>query len=188
MTQIVVLYHSGHGHTKYQAEAVHEGAISAGAEAHILSVDALTEEDEAEWALLDAADAIIFGSPTYMGSVSAPFKAFMDASSKNWMEQRWSNKIAAGFTNSGSLSGDKLNVLVQLSIFAAQHGMHWVNLGLLPSRPSAEDDTIKLNRMGGFLGAMAQTDHEADRPPKGDLETAKYLGARVAEVAARLQH
>ena len=94
------------------------------------------EEIDRHWADLEKADAIIFGSPTYMGSASAPFKAFMDASSKVWAAQGWKDKIAAGFTNSASQSGDKLATLQQLAIFAAQHGMMWVGLGLLPGNNS----------------------------------------------------
>ena len=53
-------------------------------------------------------------------------KEFMEKSSRKWYEQKWKNKITAGFTNSHSLSGDKLNYLMQLVVFAAQHGMIWV--------------------------------------------------------------
>lgn len=139
---------------------------------------------------LNDADAIIFGSPTYMGSVSAPFKAFMDASSKAWFKQEWKDKIAAGFTNSHSLSGDKLNTLVQMAVFAAQHGMIWVGVGELNQSPDGEagkEDVV--NRIGSFLGAMAQSENAAPEvtPPSGDLRTAELLGKRVAEVAKRMQ-
>ena len=58
-----------------------------------------------------AADAIIFGGPTYMGSVSWQFKKFADASSKTWFGQAWKDKIAAGFTNSASMNDDKHSTL-----------------------------------------------------------------------------
>ena len=153
LTRIAVVYHSGYGHTEKQTQAVLAGALAiADCTAKLYPVASL---DEAQWAELDAADAIIFGAPTYMGSASAPFKGFMDASSKAWFTQKWKNKIAGGFTNSASMNGDKLNTLVQLAVFAAQHGMIWVGVGLLPSNSSSaqRNDT---NFLGSYLGAMAQ--------------------------------
>ncbi len=183
MIQIAVVYHSGYGHTAKQAEAVRAGAASVpGARATLVPV----EKIEQHWAGLEDADAIVFGSPTYMGGVSAPFKAFMDASAGMWAGQKWKDKLAAGFTNSASQSGDKLNTLVQLAVFAAQHGMHWVNLGLLPGNNSSKGSVEDLNRLGGFLGAMAQSNNDAGAevaPPAADLRTAAELGRRVAETA-----
>lgn len=140
------------------------------------------------WEALAAADAIVFGSPTYMGSVSGPFKCFMDATSKVWYEQGWKDKLAAGFTNSGSLSGDKLNTLMQISVFAAQHSMLWVSLGVMNGNNSSQGDPNSLNRVGGFLGAMAtsNTDQGPElAPPQCDRDTAQALGARVATAAKR---
>ncbi|MDK9723460.1 MAG: flavodoxin family protein [Sterolibacteriaceae bacterium MAG5] len=187
MTKVAVVYHSGYGHTAKQAEAVFAGAKSvAGVEAVLLSVADMTD---AFWAELAAADAILFGAPTYMGSVSAKFKEFMDASSKPWFTQQWKDKVAGGFTNSASLNGDKLNSLVQLTVFAAQHGMIWVGTGMLPAN-SSKAQRNDVNRMGSFLGAMAQSDSDmgADvAPPPGDLETARLYGVRVAEVAKKVR-
>ncbi|MFN7710635.1 MAG: flavodoxin family protein [Holosporales bacterium] len=180
---VAIVYHSGYGHTAKQAEAVLKGASQvAGVSASLHSVDQM---DDASWQKLDQADAIIFGSPTYMGSVSAPMKAFMDASSKVWMTQKWKDKLAAGFTNSGSLSGDKLNSLIQLMVFACQHSMLWVSLGLMPGNNSSQSSSDDLNRMGGMAGAMAQSDVDAGpdiAPPQSDLDTAAHLGKRVAEL------
>ncbi len=184
MIQIAVVYHSGYGHTAKQAEAVRAGAASVpGASVTLVPV----EKIEQHWGGLEAADAIVFGSPTYMGGVSAPFKAFMDASSGTWAGQKWRGKLAAGFTNSASQSGDKLNTLIQLTVFAAQHGMHWISLGLLPGNNSSKGSTEDLNRLGGYLGAMAQSNADVGAdvaPPAADLRTAAELGRRVAETAA----
>ncbi|WP_430396760.1 flavodoxin family protein [Ferrovibrio sp.] len=183
MTAIAIVYHSGYGHTQRQAEAVAEGVNAVpGAKALLVPV----AEAEANEAALNAADAIIFGSPTYMGSVSAPFKTFMDWSSKVWFGQAWKDKLAAGFTNSASQSGDKFNTLVQLATYAAQHGMLWVSLGLLPGNNNSKGSPDDLNRLGGFLGALAQSnaDEGPDKgPSKSDLATARHLGQRVAEQA-----
>lgn len=182
---VAVVYHSGYGHTEVQAKAVRDGVESIdGVTATLIKA----EEAEQHWDQLDAATAIVFGAPTYMGSVSAPFKAFMDASSKAWFEHKWKDKLAAGFTNSASQSGDKLNTLVQLSVFAAQHGMVWVSLGLMPGNNSSKGSPDDLNRVGSYLGAMAQSnaDQGADLvPPQADRETARHLGRRVAEAALR---
>lgn len=184
MSHIAIVYHSGFGHTKVQAEAVARGAESvAGAKAALIPVD----EAEARADELDAADAIILGAPTYMGSASAPMKAFMDWSSKAWQEQRWQDKLAAGFTNSGSQSGDKLNTLMQLAVFAAQHGMIWVGLDLPPGNSTSTGSVHDPNRIGSWLGAMAQsnTDEGPDKGPiTSDLATAEHLGRRVARLAA----
>ncbi|SDC69743.1 Multimeric flavodoxin WrbA [Cupriavidus sp. YR651] len=187
-TQIAIVYHSGYGHTARQAQAVARGAAGVpGAESLLISVD----EIDQHWDTLEGVDAIIFGAPTYMGSASAQFKGFMDATSRNVFAKggKWANKLAAGFTNAASRSGDKLNTLQQMSIFAAQHGMHWVNLGLPPGHNNSQSTEDSLNRHGFFLGAAAQSDADVSAevaPPPADLRTAEHLGARVAQVAQQL--
>ena len=186
MTRIAIAYHSGYGHTRVQAEAVATGARSLDdTQVDLVAVEEMQEHD---WETLEAADAIIFGSPTYMGSVSGPFKQFMAASSKPWYEAKWADKLAAGFTNSASHSGDKLNTLVQMSVLAAQHRMVWVSLGLPPGNNSSHGSPEDLNRLGSYLGAMAQSDADAgpsEAPPASDRRTAEHLGRRVAEAAQR---
>lgn len=185
MTQVSIVYHSGYGHTAEQAKAVARGAQKvAGVTVNLLTVD----EAQQQWDLLKASDAIIFGSPTYMGSASAQFKAFMDASSKSWYTRDWQDKIAAGFTTSASQSGDKLSTLIQLAVFAAQHGMIWVGQDLLPGNNNSQGSVNDLNRLGGFLGALAQAN--ADQGPEfgpiqSDLLTAEHLGERVATITKR---
>ena len=184
LIHVAVVYHSGRGHTARQARAVARGAASVpGTQVDLLNV---VELSDAHWAILDHADAIIFGAPTYMGSPSARFKAFAEATSKVWADNlRWKDKVAAGFTNSQSMNGDKLNSLVAFAILAAQHGMHWVNLGLYPGWASSTGSSEDLNRLGSFIGAMAQSDGDASpevAPPGSDLLTAEHLGRRVAAV------
>ncbi|MFL9610475.1 flavodoxin family protein [Methylobacillus sp. Pita2] len=187
MTKVVVVYHSGYGHTEVQAKAVARGAEKvAGTEVRLLN----SEEAQQDWEALNAADAIIFGSPTYMGSASAQFKAFMDASSSIWYNRGWKDKVAAGFTTSASQSGDKLNTIVQLTIFAAQHGMIWVGNDLLPGNNSSAGSVYDLNRLGGFLGALAQANSDQGpdvAPLQSDLLTAEHLGERVADITKKLR-
>jgi NAD(P)H dehydrogenase (quinone) len=186
--QVAVIYHSGYGHTAKQAEAVARGASSApNSESLLIKVDEIAQY----WDKLETVDAIIFGAPTYMGSASAQFKTFMDATSQTVFAKggKWANKVAAGFTNSASRSGDKLATLQQLTIFAAQHGMHWVNLGLPPGHNSSTTTEDALNRHSFFLGAGAQSNADQGpdaAPSESDLKTAEHLGARVARVALEL--
>lgn len=184
---IAVAFHSGYGHTERQAQAVARGAREAGSAATLYNVGDLTQD---LWDGLAEADAIIFGTPTYMGSQSSVFQAFAEASASVWSTQGWKDKVAAGFTNSSGVNGDKMNTLTSLTVLAAQHGMHWVSLGLHPgwlySTAGSVDD---LNRLGGFIGAMAQSASDASAstaPSDADLRTAEHLGRRVAQVTARL--
>ena len=188
MTKIAIIFHSGYGHTAKQAEAVHAGAAGvAGASASLITIDAEGNLPDGAWDTLAAADAIIMGSPTYMGGASWQFKKFADASSKPWFSQLWKNKIAAGFTNSASLNGDKHSTLHYFFTLAMQHGMIFVGTGMMPAN-SSKAQRNDVNRMGSFAGAMAQSDSDVGAdiaPPPGDLETAKLFGARVAEVTAQ---
>ena len=175
MTQTVVVYHSGYGHTQRVAQFVAEGA-----KATIVAIDADGNITDAEWETLNAADAIIFGSPTYMGSVSWQFKKFADATSKQWFGSAWKDKVAGGFTISASPSGDKLSTIQYFITLAMQQGMVWVG------QPAMNDGNI--NRLGSNSGLMAQvgpTSPAADIP-QGDLDTAKAYGERVAKMAAKL--
>jgi NAD(P)H dehydrogenase (quinone) len=183
---ISIIYDSGYGHTAKQAQLVAEGAGRvADADVRLIAV----ADGDIPWATLEASDAIIFGSPTYNGLISARFKQFMEASTKTaWFEQKWRNKIAAGFTNSGAQHGDKLNSLISMALFAAQHGMIWVGLDLMPGNSSSTGSVEELNRHGSWLGAMAQSNNDqgADQTPnESDLKTAAYLGQRVSEITQR---
>ncbi len=183
MTHICIAYHSGFGHTEVLAKKVAEGVRNSGCTADIHNV---AELNDALWEHLHKADGIIFGSPTYMGTVSAPFKAFMDASSKLWFGQVWKDKFAAGFTNSGSASGDKLGTLQTLATFAAQHSMIWVSQGIWPS--SFSGDGQGLNRLGSWVGLMAQSDNgpaSETNPNAEDQAYAAAFGERMGKATLR---
>jgi NAD(P)H dehydrogenase (quinone) len=176
MTKTVVVYHSGYGHTQRVAQFVAEGA-----KATLVAIDADGNITDAEWETVNAADAIIFGSPTYMGMASWQFKKFADATSKQWFGSAWKDKVAGGFTISASPSGDKLSTIQYFITLAMQQGMVWVG------QPAMNDGNI--NRIGSNSGVMAQvgpTSPAADIP-QGDLDTAKAYGERVAAVAAKLR-
>lgn len=181
MAKIAVVYHSGYGHTQRIAQAVADGAGAT-----LIAIDADGELPDGGWAILDAADALIFGAPTYMGGPSWQFKKFADASSKAWFRQAWKDKLFAGFTNSAGLSGDKFSTLSYFFTLAMQHGGVWVGLGSKPdnSKTARRDDP---NHLCAYSGAMAQSpsDASAAEMSPGDLETGRQLGQRVAEMARR---
>ncbi len=178
----VVIFHSGYGHTKRMADAIADGAQAA-----LLQIDAEGNLSDQAWADIQAAHFLILGSPTYMGGPSWQFKKFADASSKPWFADLWKDKVFGGFTNSASINGDKLATLQYFTLLAAQHCGIWVGMGMKSSntKASQRDD---INRMGSFLGPMAQTPADAapEEMSSGDLETARLYGLRVAETAVKL--
>lgn len=181
--KIIIIYHSGYGHTKIVAEHIQKGASSLLAQVTILSV----HEAQENFDLLHEADTLVFGSPTYMGSVSADFKKFMEATGKFWYAQKWKDKLAAGFTNSSTLNGDKLNTLQQLSIFAAQHSMLWISTGILPAF-EADQQLEAPNGLASYLGLMTLSNNSTKTidPPKG-LETAELFGQRIAQITKQFK-
>lgn len=183
MGAIVVVFHSGYGHTERMAHAVAQGAG-----AQLLAIDADGNLPEGGWALLAQADAIVMGSPTYMGSASWQFKKFADASSSYWFSEAWKDKLFAGFTNSASINGDKLGTLDFLFHLAMQHGGIWVGMGMLPSNTMAAGRQDP-NWVGAYSGAMAQSPSDASvaEMSVGDLETARRFGQRIAQTAQRWQ-
>lgn len=189
MINVAIIYHSGYGHTERLAQSVAVGVRDGGAEAGLFRATELATPQSEHWTTLKAADALIFGAPTYMGAASAEFKKFADTSSHVWANHDWKDKLAAGFTNSGSVAGDKSSTLNQMFILASQHGMIWVPPAFKPgfSKSSQEYDTA-INRTGFYTGVGTQSldDHGPDQSPNAaDLETGRRLGERVAVAAHR---
>lgn len=181
--KIVIIYHSGYGHTKIVAEHIQKGASSVMGQVTLLS----TIEAQDNFELLHQADTLIFGSPTYMGTISSDFKKFMEATGKFWYAQKWKDKFAAGFTNSSTVNGDKMNTLLQLSLFAAQHSMLWISTGILPKFEN-ENQLNEPNGLASYLGLMTLSDNSTKEvnPPKG-LETAELFGERIAQIAKQFK-
>ena len=178
MSKITVVYYSGYGHTKVVAET-----FAQSIQADLIEIDQNGDISEQDWQLLNQAQGIVFGTPTYMGAAPWQFKKFADASSKIWFTQGWKDKVFAGFTNSASLNGDKQVTLIQLQTLASQHGGIWVSLGLLPanSKSATRED---VNNLGGSVGLLVQTPSDAsvDEIPVGDLKTAKAYAQRIAKI------
>ena len=183
MVNVAVVFHSGYGHTLRMAQFVADGA---GAE--LVAIDADGNLSEEGWSTLKDADAIIMGSPTYMGSASWQFKKFADASSSPWYSQAWKDKIFGGFTTSSNINGDKHSTLHYLMTLAMQHGGIWVGTGLHYNNTKASQRN-EVNYLASSAGPMAQTpgDASGEEMNPGDLETARLFGKRVAEVTARFK-
>lgn len=177
---ICLPYFTGFGHTARLARAIADGI----GDARLIDVKAITDAD---WDALDAAPAIVFGSPTYMGSTAAQFDLFLEGAGERWDSHAWTDKLAAGFTVAMHASGDKLAALQRMSVFAAQMGMIWVGQAAIgaPVKP----DQPGINRDGSWLGLMATAAPETEQKiSSGDLETARRFGQRIAMASARWHH
>ncbi|MYM56814.1 flavodoxin family protein [Thalassovita mangrovi] len=181
MALIAIPYFTGNGHTLRLAETIAEAAGKAGCTASLIDVEKMAAAD---WQELDDADAIVFGTPTYMGSAATEFKRFMDDTSDRWGDQEWTDKIAAAFTVSIFPGGDKLATLIQLSVFAAQHGMIWVGQDQIGA--PVDDGKPGINDSGTWLGLTATSSRDKTQMVQpGDLESARLFGHRIARVARR---
>lgn len=187
MKTVSIIYYSGRGHAEKLAEAANKGALAIdGIKTNLIRInetdiiDGHYKNDETI-KVLDESDAIIFGTPTYMGGVSAQFKTFADASVGSWFQAKWKDKLAAGFTISGLPSGDKFSTLQYLQTFAMQHGMIWIGLG----EKEAQENGV--NRLGSWSGAMAQAGNDSPEvtPSEEDKLTTELLGKRVANLVLR---
>ncbi|MBL7932824.1 MAG: flavodoxin family protein [Bacteroidia bacterium] len=182
---ITIVYHSGFGHTRMVAELLAETMNSESVQVHVLN----TQEATLSIEKLHEADTIIFGSPTYFGTFSAEFKKFMEETGKFWYKQTWKDKLAAGFTVSATLNGDKLNTLNDMSLFAAQHGMLWISQGVLP-RFINDFQTDGQNRLGSYLGLMIQSDNSVSSVKNlhpGDRLTLELFAERVLSLTKKLK-
>lgn len=177
--KVAIVYHSGFGHTQMVAEHIAKGVAEESVSVMLFNV----EDPNIRFGELNEADAIVFGSPTYFGNVSAEFKKFMESTASIWFNQEWKGKLATGFTNSSTRNGDKLHTLNSLSLFAAQHGMMWIPLGIMPTYDEGGNQNAEPNGMASYLGLMTMSanSHQSFTPP-GDLGSAELFGRRIAQV------
>lgn len=184
---ISIIYFSGYGHTKVLAETMFNELQTHAKTAYLIAIDADGNIKDEDWQSLANSHAIVFGAPTYMGNAPWQFKKFADASSKPWFGQLWKDKIAAGFTNSASMNGDKSVTLNYLWTLSQQHSMIWVGTGLMPSNSKAAMRN-DINYLGSMSGLMAQSPSDAspqEGPLPGDLATAKQFIQRIAQITQR---
>jgi multimeric flavodoxin WrbA len=197
MSTLSVVYHSPNGHTRALAAHIARGAAGVpGTEVH--EIEILGEQvTDGRWShaptmdLLRASDTIVFGAPTYMGSLSAVFKAFLEGAFHPFLGQEWKDKLAGGFTHSAAQNGDKLFSLQQLAVFAAQMNMQWISVGDTAGNNWTGGTRYDVNRLGSWLGVMGQTNADEGPDPvsaHGDRVTAERYGERLALLTARWVH
>jgi NAD(P)H dehydrogenase (quinone) len=185
MRKLAIIYHSAHGHTEHIAQHIATGARAvAGVDVRLLKAGDLATAPDS---LLEF-DGFVFGSPTYLGGVSAPFKAFMDSTGRLWKNHGLKGKLASGFTVSSLPAGDKQSTLLSMFIFAMQHGMIWVGNAILPEQHSGVPYEEAANRLGSWSGLMAQAGHSApaDSFAPGDIKTARMFGRNVSQALLRM--
>ena len=185
MNAIAVIYHSAQGNTEHVAKHVVTGAKNvANTSVRLLKADDVASNPDQ----LIQFDGFVFGSPTYLGGVSGPFKSFMDATGRLWRTQQLKGKLAAGFTVSAMPSGDKQSTLLSMFTFAMQHGMIWVGNPFMPEQQNGVPYEMAINRLGSWSGMMAQAGHSVPGQSfaPGDLRTAEAFGRNFAEVLARM--
>lgn len=183
---ISIIYHSNNGHTAQAAQLFAAFMQSNNTVIHLIHVNDVSDN----WQSLHCSDTIVFGCPTLFGNVSAKFKEFMEVTGKFWYKQLWRNKLAAAFTVSSTVCGDKLNTLQSIAMFAAQHSMHWVNLGILP-RFLNDEQTDGQNRLSSYLGLMIQSDNSQEYIAPfnpGDLLTLELFAKRIMEVTMNFKN
>jgi multimeric flavodoxin WrbA len=183
MKQLAVIFHSAHGHTAHIAAHIVQGAQTVpDVRVSLLRAEELTAEPER----LLGFDGFIFGSPTYLGGVSGPFKSFMDATGRLWKTHALKGRLASGFTVSSLPAGDKQSTLLSMFVFAMQHGMYWVGNAILPEQHQGVPYEEAANRLGSWSGLMAQAGHgaPADQFPAGDIKTAHLFGRQIAMALA----
>jgi NAD(P)H dehydrogenase (quinone) len=195
MASIAIVYSTGHGHTGTVAEHIAKGVDAfPQAKSELIQILPSHLDEKGRWydeqimSRLAVADAIVFGAPTYMGSAHGLFKLFLEHGFNPWLAQEWKDKIAAGFTNSASRSGDKLIALEQMAIFAAQMNMVWVGVGDQPGGNYSDSRFTDVNVNGAWLGLITQSfgDGTAENAPhQGDRLTAERFGRRIARTTSR---
>lgn len=179
--KVAITYFSGSGAITRTARLIAEAARGEGVAADLVDVTRMTPET---WDILHAADAIAFGTPTYMGGPAAGFKAFMDDTGDTiWLDRMWADKLAAGFTAGVNTGGDKLSTLQALSVFAMQHGMVWIGQEVIGAPVFRENEGLNLS--GTFLGLAVNANTSG--LTEGCEASARIFGQRIARAALRWQ-
>jgi len=201
-TKVLVVFYSMHGNTAKLAKAVAEGSRQVeNVEVFLRQVEELMPKEviEANERMkrvkkeladisiatnedLVEADGIVFGTPTRYGNMSAQMKQFIDKTGKLWAEGKLINKVAGVFTSTSSLHGGQETTIITSMIPLLHHGMIIVGV------PYSEQRLFSLEFGGGSpYGASSVSGPNADRSPtENDLEIAKTLGRRVAEIAKKM--
>lgn len=181
---ISIVYHNDLHYTKSIAVTISKYLRNNFCSTNLLPVKEAMEQP----IILHQSDTILFGCETVLGNVAAPFKQFMDWTQSFWYRQLWKDKLAAGFTVCTTTNGDKLNTLVSLSLFAAQHSMIWISQGIMP-RFLNNEQTDGQNRMASYMGMMAQSNlvKRAGKLHPGDALTAELFAKRILDITKQFK-
>ncbi|PVH27467.1 NAD(P)H:quinone oxidoreductase [Pararhodobacter oceanensis] len=197
MTRVLVLYYSSYGHLRRLAEAEAEGARSVpGTHVDLRRVpETLSEEirtkagfakddtPEATPADLEAYDAILFGTPTLFGMMAGQMKSFLDQAGGLWARNALVGKVAGVFTSTGSQHGGHEATLLSTQIPLQHFGMLIAGMPYSFSGQTTGDAIIGGAPYGA--GTIAGADGSR-QPSEVDLAGARFQGAHVARIAARL--
>lgn len=190
MTKVAIIYHSQTGHTGVVAHEIAAGVQDSGSQALMLKINDAAQDFTDMIDQASEADAIIFGSPTFMGDISSPLKAFFEAAAYVWLNLEWKDKLAGGFTNSLHFAGDKAHALNSILVLAMQHGMIWVGAGQAPGHHTSGDAAPDVvNRLGYSIGVATQSGYSSCdvTPPSGDRNFARLYGLRIASLLPKLK-
>jgi NAD(P)H dehydrogenase (quinone) len=197
MAKVLVLYYSAYGHIERMAQAVAEGAREAGAEVAIKRVPELVPEEiarkshykldqPAPIATIDELpeyDAIIFGTPTRFGNMTAQMKNFLDQAGGLWMQGKLVGKLGSVFTSSATQHGGQESTILTFHPVLMHLGLIIVGL------PYAFQGQMGVAEVMGNspYGASTIAGGDGSRQPSGiELEGARYQGRHVAQIAAKL--
>lgn len=195
--KVAVVYYSSTGTNESMALAVAEGARAAGAEVRVrlieetappaaiasnprwqAFVERTKDAPRAKLEDLEWADAVVFGTPTRFGNVAAQLKAFLDTTGGLWFHGKLADKVYAGFTSAQNANGGQESTL--LALYNTFH--HW---GGLVVTPGYTDPSVFA--AGGNPYGPSVTAGDGHPPTDHDLAHARYLGRRVATMAAKLR-
>jgi len=197
MAKVLVLYYSSYGHIETMASAIAEGARSAGAEVTIKRVPELVPREVAEQShfKLDQAapvatvdelpsyDAIVFGTPTRFGNMTAQMKNFLDQTGALWAGGKLVGKVGSVFTSSATQHGGQESTILSTHIVLLHHGMVVVGLPYTFAGQMIQGEVSG----GSPYGASTIAAGDGSRQPsENELAGARFQGRHVAEIAARL--
>lgn len=197
MTKVLVLYYSSYGHIEAMAQAVAEGAASAGAEVAVKRVPELVPADvaQASGIKLDQAapiatpdeladyDAIVFGTPTRFGNMAAQMRNFLDQTGGLWFQNKLVGKVGSVFVSTASQHGGQETTITSFHTTLLHHGMVIVGL------PYTFTGNTEMGEISGGTPYGASTLAGADgsrMPSENELAGARFQGRHVAEIASKL--
>ena len=198
MTKVLVLYYSSYGHIEAMAAAVAEGAASVpGTEVFVKRVPELVPDEVAKGAgiKLDQAapladpneladyDAIIFGTPTRFGNMAAQMRNFLDQTGGLWFTKALVGKVGSVFVSTASQHGGQETTITSFHTTLLHHGMVIVGL------PYTFEGNAEMGEISGGTpyGASTLAGNDGSRMPSdNELAGARFQGAHVAKIAAKL--